>query len=284
MLQRFRYFARSALKWARTQSILCPSCGGAESEFVERKYLVTELRKCRVCKLLFRHPADSAAENFQFYQQEYRQGFTSDCPSDDALRQLLRTGFANSDRDYSTYLAILGSLGMRPGAKVIEFGASWGYGAWQLTRAGYQATGYEISRPRARYAREKLGVQVVDSLSEVEGIADVFFSSHTLEHVPSIDHVISTARRWVKPGGFFIAFTPNGSEEFRSENPADFHRLWNRVHPNFLSGEFYQHIFEDKPLLLASSPYDSRRLAQWDKQSRIAFPLNGVELLCVTVL
>jgi hypothetical protein len=242
------------------------------------------LRKCCGCRLLFRHPTDSAAENFEFYQQDYRQGFTSDCPDDEALGQLLSNGFANSERDYSGYVEMLRSLGIGPGAKVVEFGASWGYGTWQLTQAGYRASGYEISRPRARHAREKLGVKVVDSLSEIEGNVDVFFSSHTLEHVPSIHEVISTAKGMVRKGGLFIALTPNGSEEFRRQNPADFHRLWNRVHPNFLTGEFYQHVFDVQPLLLASPPYDLRLLATWDKQSRTIFPLNGVELLCVSVL
>lgn len=262
----------------------CPNCGGSESDFLERKYLVTELRKCRSCKLLFRYPLDFTSENFQFYQQAYRQGFTSDCPNDETLQQLLSTGFVNSGRDYSPCSDVLRSIRVKPGARVIEFGASWGYGVWQLARAGYEVTGYEISRPRATYARERLGVNVVDSINEIKGGSDVFFSSHTLEHVPSIQEVIMAARKLLKKGGLFVAFTPNGSEEFRRYCPADFHRLWNRVHPNFLTDEFYKQVFQNCPLFLGSSPYNLTRLSEWDQRGRVTLPLGGIELLCVTVL
>jgi 2-polyprenyl-3-methyl-5-hydroxy-6-metoxy-1,4-benzoquinol methylase len=264
--------------------MICPTCGGAESDFVQRKYLVTELRKCRSCKLLFRYPYDTPTENFNFYQQEYRQGFATECPEDEALAALLAAGFVNSDRDYSTYLEILKTVGVSKGATVIEFGASWGYGVWQLARAGFRAVGYEISLPRARYAREKLGVNVVDSISEIEHKADAFFSSHVLEHVPSIREVVTIARKCVKRGGLFLALTPNGSEEFRTRNPADFQRLWNRVHPNFLTEEFYQHLFADQPLLLGSSPYNLARIAEWNRRDQVTLPLDGIELLCVTLL
>src|SRR5579862_2819518 len=284
MLERIKYFGESACKRAKAQPRVCPSCGGLESQFVDRKYWVTELRKCLTCKLLFRYPNDSPEENFRFYQEDYNQGFTTDCPDDAALTHLLDTCFVNSDRDYSQYLEILRAVGLPQRAKVIEFGASWGYGVWQLARAGYDAIGFEISRPRARYAREKLGVRVVDSPSEIVGKADAVFSSHVLEHVPSVHRVLSMTKEWVNANGLFIAFTPNGSAEFRRHNPGDFHKLWNRVHPNFLTEEFYQQVFEGLPLLLGSSPYNLDRLSQWGRKGRMALALDGIELLCVTVL
>ena len=283
MFQKIKYFGESALKRAKAQPVACPSCGGLESELVDRKYLVTELRKCRTCKLLFRYPTDSASENFDFYQHDYTQGFTTDCPDDAALSELVHAGFVDSDRDYSSYVEILRALRVPGDAKVIEFGASWGYGVWQFARAGYEASGFEISRPRARYAREKLGVQVFDSTSEIKEKADVFFSSHVLEHVPSIHKAISLARELVHPNGLFVALTPNGSTEFRQQNPSDFHKLWNRVHPNFVTAEFYQHLFEGQSLLLGSSPHDLHKISEWGRRGRMILSLGGIELLCIAV-
>jgi 2-polyprenyl-3-methyl-5-hydroxy-6-metoxy-1,4-benzoquinol methylase len=284
MNQKVGYFFENAWKRLRGQPKRCPSCGGPQSDFVQRKYLVTELRKCRSCRLLFRYPFDTAEENQRFYQEDYSQGFTSDCPSDDELRQLLETGFRNHQKDYSIYLKVLQALGIMPGARLVDFGSSWGYGVWQFQQAGYEVQGFEISRSRARFGREKLGVNIADSFDQISGDADAFFSAHVLEHVPSIQEVIAKAAGCVKPRGLFVAFTPNGSADFRRQNEADFRKLWNKAHPNFLTNEFYERVFAEKPLLLASHPYEFEQIGAWDRRARRSLSLAGNELLGVTVL
>lgn len=262
----------------------CPSCDHSESEIVQRKYVVSELRKCLRCKLLFRYPLDSLGDNYEFYQDQYKQGFTSECPSEEELTALLRNGFKNHEKDYSAYLSVMQALGIGSGMRVIDYGCSWGYGSWQLQQAGYDVQGYELSLPRAEFGREHLRLPIVDSVGQIRGGADVFFSAHVLEHVPSIQEVVEQAKRWIKPGGWFIGFTPNGSDEFRRRNEAGFRTLWSRVHPNVLTGEFYQQLFPENPVLLASDPYPIDILRQWDRKSRVVLPLSGTELLSAVIL
>ena len=82
-------------------------------------------------------------------------------PEDEALQKLLVNKFRGGPRDYQPYLELLAKLGLNKGASLLEYGCSWGYGAWQLQNAGFRVTAFEISKPRCRFAREKLGVDAV---------------------------------------------------------------------------------------------------------------------------
>jgi 2-polyprenyl-3-methyl-5-hydroxy-6-metoxy-1,4-benzoquinol methylase len=166
------------------------------------------------------------------------------------------------------------------GARLPDFGCSWGYGSWQLQRAGFRVTSFEISRPRCRYAREELHLDARDDLAEVAGPFDVFFSAHVLEHVPVVSEVIAMARRLLRPGGIFVAFTPNGSDGHRRRKPEAWMKIWGLVHPNLPDVVFYRKAFAKEQLLLASSPYDTAEIsAQWEGTRNGAAALDGDELL-----
>lgn len=247
--------------------------------------LVTVLRRCHECRLLFRAPTTTEVENEAFYQTDYRQGFDSDVPPTDQLQALVQSGFAGSPKDYSTYLKLLRVLGVHQGARILDYGCSWGYGTWQLQRAGFEVVGYEISRPRAAYAREQLHVDAYSRWEEVpDGPYDVFFSAHVLEHVPSVARVVSLARQCLRRGGLWLAFTPNGSAPCREDRPRLWYRLWGRVHPNFLDDEFYVRQLENP--LLASSPYDLDAIqAGWAREESGAVDaLKGDELMAAVQL
>lgn len=218
---------------------VCPSCGSSVSTFVQRKYWVLELRRCSRCKLLFRVPTTSHEENERFYQSEYVQGFTTSLPAANELEKLKQSRFLGSGKDYSNYLRVLAALGSKPGDTVLDFGCSWGYGSWQLQQAGYRVAAYEISAPRCTYARQELGIDAHSSLDELQGQFDIFFSSHVLEHVPAVSQTIQFAMQSLKPGGWLVVFTPNGSESFRQKNVRASKRLWGQVHPNLLDDVFY---------------------------------------------
>lgn len=85
--------------------------------------------------------------------------------------------------------------GMPADSRVLDFGANWGYGVWQLRQAGFSAIGYELSEPRAAYST-RLGVEIFTDWSEIQGRApfDVVFSSHVLEHTP--DPARALADNW----------------------------------------------------------------------------------------
>jgi len=151
------------------------------------------------------------------------QGPAAGTPSDAALTELKRSNFAGTETCYSYYTGVLTQLGLKPGARVFDYGCSWGYGSYQLAQFGFEVTSFEVAPTRRRYAREKLGVSTIDDVGDVAtDLAlqfDCFFSAHVLEHVPSPAQSFNYAMRLLKPGGLFVSLTPNGDEGHRSTNP-----------------------------------------------------------------
>ncbi|MBS0209203.1 MAG: class I SAM-dependent methyltransferase [Planctomycetes bacterium] len=279
--QRAKYFLQSACKLAWGRQLNCPSCGESRSHVVDRKWLVTTLRRCDSCRLLYRAPTTSAAEYERFYQRQYGQGFTTDLPDDATLERLKRSHFRDSPKDYQHYLNVLTALGGRPGQRLFDFGCSWGYGSWQLSQAGYQVDACEISVPRGHFARDRLGVRVMSVTEIAPGSYDLFFSSHVIEHVPSVAKMLALGLRALRPGGLFVAFTPNGSTPFRQRFPALFHHVWGFVHPQLIDGEFAQHLALKYTVLTDSSPYSLDNIACCAWQGHQAVKLDGHELLLV---
>jgi 2-polyprenyl-3-methyl-5-hydroxy-6-metoxy-1,4-benzoquinol methylase len=240
---------------------------------------------------MYRVPTDDLSANFRFYQDAYEQGFTTEMPNDEDLDQLLQKGFEGTEKCYRYYISVLRHLGLRGGARIFDYGCSWGYGSWQLSKAGYQITAYEISKSRANFAKSKLGIECIPDVTEctfqvnLQGAFDCFFSAHVLEHVPSPAHVVELAKLALRPGGYFVAFTPNGSEAFRRADPKAWHMFWGKVHPNLLDDEFYRHTFAAQRLHLDTSPINLDALSRFADGDKVTTSdLSKSELLCVAKL
>jgi Zn ribbon nucleic-acid-binding protein len=174
------------LLWAGTRFInadtSCPACSEVQTVPLRRKYGVTALYRCTSCEVMFRVPKASQKEDVQFYQRDYEQGFTTDCPTPDELTRLKRCCFAGTERDYSSYVEVLRAARLDPGSVIYDFGCSCGYGSWQLRHAGYRVYSFEVSRPRARYAVENLQCELCTP-DELPEKVDCFFAAHVIEHL-----------------------------------------------------------------------------------------------------
>jgi hypothetical protein len=230
---RSRYFAWAAGRCFTCDS-RCPLCGSDSTSRVARKSVVTALYECAVCGLRFRVPKGSALAAEEFYRDDryatVQPSFTVDLPSDAELERLLACSFKDSPKDFTRYVELLRGCGAQTGDVVLDFGSSWGYGSWQLRRAGFDVWSYEISRIRAEYAKGKLGCKVVPRIEEVMRPVKYFFAAHVAEHLPDPNILMEAARaveaKWV------LLVTPNGEPcRMNSLGPADYHRLWGLVHP-----------------------------------------------------
>ena len=123
---------------------VCPNCGETQNAVVSRKFLITSLRRCGRCKLQFRAPTDDPSGNLEFYENEYSSGVTTDMPSDDTLAKLIRNNF-DGEKSWAYYNDVLMRLGLRSGARIFDFGCSWGYGSYQLSKAGYSILAFEVA-------------------------------------------------------------------------------------------------------------------------------------------
>jgi len=230
--------------------------------------------------LLYRYPNESAEQLVAYYQDDYvEEGLTTDLPTRAELEKLLDCGFRGTSKDFGHLVALLQWLGVESGARVLDYGANWGYGVWQLQRAGYDARGYEISRPRASYGR-RLGVEIHTALEDVAGPLDVVYSGHVLEHTPDPAATLRRQLALVEPGGYVIAHTPNGARARQENDFRGFHLHWGEVHPVLISDGFLRANFGDE-LRLMGSDDPTKSGGSWQGHSTEGRPLDGKELLFV---
>ena len=220
------------LGWATSRMLQadtgCPGCGDGGARLVRRKWLVTALYECPACALRFRCPKDDD-DRVAFYDGEYAEGVTTSVPEPAELERLLASSFAGHQKDYRTYLDVLAAAGVRPPAAVLDFGASWGYGSWQLQRAGYRVVAAELAPRRRRFAAERLGITVIEDPSRPPAPVDCFFSAHVLEHLTDPNDLWRAAHAALSARGVLVAFMPNGNPAL--DAAASYHRLWGQVHP-----------------------------------------------------
>jgi 2-polyprenyl-3-methyl-5-hydroxy-6-metoxy-1,4-benzoquinol methylase len=210
---KFRYVRRLLRHRWEGQPRVCPYCGPSSIvALVRRKKLIAEILQCQTCHLWFRWPADSSAEHDEYYQEE----FAGDSPQvvlpDSAeLSSLMNKNFSGSALDINSKTQVLHAL--RPGGRVLDFGSSWGYGTYQLQRQGFDAVGFEISKPRAEYGREKMRLKIIDTIEELEAVPagsfDIVFSNHVVEHLPNITSIFPVITRVLKENGFVFHVLPN---------------------------------------------------------------------------
>lgn len=235
ILDKSRYFLGALAEFPLVDT-RCPSCGGARSHLVRRKALVTALWECEDCRLRFRVPKERVQESTEFYQRRYAEGFTTDCPGDDELNRLVQVGFRGTPRDYEQYIRVLNAVGLRRGDLVLDFGCSWGYGSWQLRRAGFRVYSYDISKPRSAFAAAKLGCHVLADVAELPEHVDCLFTAHVIEHMPDPNVLWQAALRCLNPTGIVVCFAPNGEPCLeRKYGRKRYHQLWGRVHPLLLT-------------------------------------------------
>lgn len=289
-MSKVNYLIRSISRRPDPARHACPNCGTTDAALVERKYVITDLRRCAACKLMYRTPTDDPAEAEVFYNKEYAQGFTTDTPALGDLAEMKANNFAGTVKDYSYYIDVVRQFGAPKNARLFDFGCSWGYGSYQFAQAGFDTLSYEISVPRRSYAAENLGVRLVEDFEAwarspaALHSQDVFFSAHVLEHVPSPTRIIALAKRILRPGGLFLSFFPNGSAPFRAASP-NWSKLWGEDHPNFLDDVYLDAAFDGVARVYGTSPAvvdDAARaaLAGDGQGAHLIDPLARYELLC----
>jgi SAM-dependent methyltransferase len=103
------------------------------------------------------------------------------------------------------------AAGHRP-RRLLEAGSAGGFFLEAAMRAGIEAEGVELSAASARYARNELGVAVVEASfeeAELRGPFDAVCAFHLLEHVPDPKRFLAKARSVLAAGGRLALEVPN---------------------------------------------------------------------------
>ena len=203
-----------------------------------------QARSCPACGLIFRLPRAAQSASDAFYQDDYKEGMTSDTPDDLALASMKADQFAGHNLSYADRIALIRTVAQD--GRLLDYGASWGYGVFQLLAAGFDAEGFEVSRPRADFGRDKLGVKIITNADELPDAAfDVVHTAHVLEHIPDPHIAFADFKRLVKPGGFVVLQVPNGAGPSALRHGVKWPMLLNEVHVLALTAAFAARAFND---------------------------------------
>lgn len=148
-------------------------------------------------------------------------------------------GWANAPL-FSTYI--------KPGDTVLDFGCS---GGWLLKNISCQRRlGVETNPVAAEVARDN-GIELYNSVQEVQDLADVIISNHALEHVLHPLYELTTLKSKLRKEGRAVFIVP--CENIKGAyTPGDInHHLytWNPMCLGNLFTEAGYTVIESKPLM-----------------------------------
>lgn len=213
MRNKLQFISRVIRHKIERQARVCPYCQEPTAlDHMARKKLVLEIFRCQRCSLIFRWPLDTQAEANNYYQHAYAKSAPYvQLPAQAKLNELLRTNFAGSPLDRSTEIAIVKA--QRPHGRVLDYGSSWGFTTHQFIQQGFQATGFEISRARAAYGRQNLGLQIIDDFDALKalprGSFDVIYSHQVLKNLADIRSAFEAMLHLLSPAGLMFHVVPD---------------------------------------------------------------------------
>ena len=256
----------------------CPYCGCHPTTFIQRKRLVLQLRECGQCRLKFRFPKDTSAENKRVFQSRYWLSGNTDFPSESATARQMSIRAPGFGRNFADHLKTIQDV--TPGGKLLDYGCSWGYHVLQLREAGYDARGFDISKSQVEYGRKFLGAELTEDIASFPDRAfDVIYSAHCLENIPNPDLPLRHFHRLLKPGGSLFLYVWNCNGATARAMGVRWGPMIGATHVLALTAEFFyrnlpRYGFEAR---FSSSPYSSA------PQSYESAALDGDELLVVGI-
>jgi len=199
---------------------VCPICGG-DGDFWravgDRFYQVTDfvapVHRCRACRSLFQHPMPDRVRIAGFYPTGYWRESDGGGP----LARLQRAYVAAMLRWDPMRWAR--RLELPSGGRFLDVGCSRGDWLALVRDSGLAARGLEADPRAAAYARERHGLEVVETDAEgwePENAAyDAIAFFHLLEHVRDPRVFLGKCRRGLRDGGRILLRVPNpGSWQF----------------------------------------------------------------------
>ena len=192
----------------RLEHVACALCGADDTRFRHHKFGL-DVVQCNRCGLVYANPRLPKAALMTRYSE---QNFW-----DEYLRDLGvgRDGHVDVDRFDTFHAPLLHLLQIylpRPGV-LLEVGAAAGLFMKSAERAGWTTKGVEPMAVAAAFAREGLGLDVIQGTLEEAQFPPRSFDAvavlETIEHVPNPIAVLKEVRVLLRERGLLVLTTPN---------------------------------------------------------------------------
>lgn len=122
------------------------------------------------------------------------------------------------------------SLPAHPGGRLLEIGCGSGATLQRLVELGWEGMGIDLDAQAVEQARVR-GLDVKQGTLEEQRLPDDHFDAvacaHVIEHVADPLRTMTEVRRVLRPGGLFVAYTPNAA----ALGHAIFRRHWRGLEP-----------------------------------------------------
>jgi 2-polyprenyl-3-methyl-5-hydroxy-6-metoxy-1,4-benzoquinol methylase len=279
-MSKYQFLLKTLVKYASLQSTRCPYCNCDRTHILQWKNRIWQLRRCDECLLNFRFPKDDPGESAGFYQKNYRQENVTDLPPEEDIPLHIAHHFKSVGRDLTTHLKTIRAMVLA--GSILDYGCSWGYGVYQFSQAGYQATGFEISRPRVDYGRRALKVDLTSDIDTLPSKGfDAIYSAHVLEHLPDPKASLMAFQRLLRPGGKLFLYVPNCSGDQANRLGVKWGQMINEKHVLALTAEFFHH---NLPKHGFSTEFSSSPYREPPRSYEKGWDPSGEELLVVGTL
>lgn len=178
----------------------CPVCSGKQfsSLFMARDYITDlffNVARCAACRLVQVHPRPASDELGRFYPELYygdQPFFYERVDASSRFRQVSRQ--------------------VKAGDRVLDVGCGRGLVLAKLRERGCAVVGTELSAHSSKYAREQLGLEILQkNLGDCafpDNAFDCITLFHSLEHLPDPLDELRELHRIVKPGGRILVEVP----------------------------------------------------------------------------
>ena len=199
------------------REIRCDLCGSNHNVVVYRSkqktgsvatdaYLITEkvlippekILRCVTCGLVFVPSGESSEKILKQYKEMVDEGYIEE---EQGRRKTARMVLKKLQRY------------QKKGKSLLDVGCSTGFFLDEAKKKGWQARGVELSRWAAKIAREKFGIEVINSTLKQAKLPansyDVIVLHDTIEHVLNPREMLIEIRRILKPDGVVYINTPD---------------------------------------------------------------------------
>ncbi len=197
----------------RTERVPCPICGKHDARsYKPNMYRLRDVRfhlvRC-ACGMTYVDPRPDGATLSSMYADEsyYTGGYNLGVETENYFdrQDELVVQYEGTARELAREIGRTGEL--------FELGAAGGFFLEGARRAGFRVRGVELSPPAAKFAREKLALDVFEGdLADAPyspGMFDVAYADNVLEHTTAPDQVLAQLARLLRPGGHLVIIVPS---------------------------------------------------------------------------